>query len=177
MSAIPPAGGRPATRSRQWVWFFLFLVVVPPTLLGVEIWFNLHQQLTPERLAEARARWDQNGPRDYVLDYEIKREYNPEPAPRNPDRYTVRVKHRKVEEITAADGKPLKRGEFEFGSMDDLFDYIARQLQTDREAGGARPFVTATFDRHDGHIAHYVHSVSATRERLEVTVTLRPAQQ
>jgi len=172
-SAMPPAGGRPVARSRRWVWFFLFLAVVPATLLGVEIWFNLHQQLTPEKLAEARARWDENGPRDYVLDYEVKREYNPEPASRNPDRYTVRVKDRKVESVTGADGRPPKPGEFEFGSMDDLFDRIERQLRADREAGGPRPFVTATFDRQDGHIAHYVHSVSTTRERLEVTVTLR----
>jgi hypothetical protein len=172
---MPPAGGRPVTRSRKWVWFFLFLAVVPASLLAVEIWFNLHQQLTPEKLASARIRWDENGPRDYVLEYEVKREYNPEPAPRNPDRYTVRVKGRKVESVTGADGRPPKPGEFEFGSMDDLFDWIKRQLRADSEAGGPRPFVTATFDRHDGHIAHYVHSVSTTRERLEVTVTLRQA--
>src|SRR5947209_14709906 len=84
MSALPPTDNgpvtpsprHPVTRSRRWVWFFLFLAVVPASLLGVEIWFNLHQQLTPEKLAAARARWDKNGPRDYVLDYEVKREYN-----------------------------------------------------------------------------------------------------
>jgi len=181
MSALPPADDnpvtpsprRPVTPSRRWVWFFLFLAIVPAALIGVEIWFNLNQQLTPEKLAAARARWDENGPRDYVLEYEVKREYNPEPASRNPDKYTVRVKDRKVEEVTAADGKPPEPGEFDFGSMDDLFDRIARQLQADKESGGRRPFVTATFDKHDGHIAHYVHSVSTTRERLEVTVTLR----
>jgi hypothetical protein len=165
----------PVPRPKRWLWFFVFLATVPVALLGVEIWFNLNQQLTPEKLAAARARWDANGPHDYVLEYEIKREYNPEPAPRNPDKYTVRVKDRKVEEVTAADGKPPEPGEFDFGSMDDLFEFIGRQLHSDREAGGSRPFVTATFDRHDGHIAHYVHSNSTTRERLEVTVTLRPA--
>jgi hypothetical protein len=176
MSAMPPTDDapvspsprQPVTRSRRWVWFFLFLAVVPAALIGVEIWFNLNQQLTPEKLAAARARWDENGPRDYVLDYEVKHEYNPEPASRNPDRYTVRVKDRKA-------ARPSNPGAFEFGSMDDLFDYIERQLRADREAGGSRPFVTATFARQDGHIAHYVHSVMATRERLEVTVTLRPA--
>ncbi len=157
------------------MWFFLFLAVVPVTLLGIEIWFNIHQQLTPEKLAEARTRWQENGPRDYLLEYEIKREYNPEPGTRAPDKYTVLIRNGKVERVTGADGRPPKSGEFEFSTMDDLFERIARQLRTDEETGGKRPFVTATFDRRDGHIAHYVHSISTTRERLEVTVNLRGA--
>jgi hypothetical protein len=156
-------------RSRKWVWFFLFLDVVPVTLLSVEIWFNLNQQLTPEKLATARARWQANGPRDYVLDYEIKHDYNPEPAP-PPEKYSVRVKDGKVEAVTDAAGRPARRGDFPFGSMDDLFARVEQRLRADRESGGSRPFVTATFDRHDGHIARYVHSVMKTRERLEVSV-------
>jgi hypothetical protein len=183
MSDMPTPGNEPVTpsprqrvrRPRQWLWFFFFLATVPVALLGIEIWFNVQQQLTPEKLAEARARWEQNGPRDYVMEYEIKREYNPEPGTRAPDKYTVRVRDGKVELVTGADGRPPKPGEFEYGTMDDLFDRVARQLEADRAAGGKRPFVTATFDRRDRHIAHYVHSVSATRERLEVTVNLRPA--
>ncbi len=57
--------------------------------------------------------------------------------------------------------------------MDDLFRHVQGQMQGDRAADTGRPFVTATFDRHDGHIAHYVHSVRATRERLEISVQLR----
>ena len=49
-----------------------------------------------------------------------------------------------------------------------------RRLRADRESGGSRPFVKATFDHQDGHIVHYVHSVMKTHERLEITVTLRP---
>jgi hypothetical protein len=162
--SVTPSPRRPVTPSRNWVWFFLFLAVVPATLIGIEIWFNIHQQLTPEKLAEARSRWEQNRPRDYVLDYEIKHEYNPEPGTRAPDKYTVRVKDGKVEQSSGG----------EIGTMDDLFDRIGRQLQADKESGGKRPFVTATFDRRDGHIAHYVHSDSITRERLEVTANLHP---
>jgi hypothetical protein len=155
-----------AVRSRKWVWFFLFLAVVPAALLAVEIWFNLHQQLTPERLAVARARWDEAGPRDYVLDYAVKSDYDPDPVQRAPEKYTVRVKDGKVEAVSGPDS--------DFGSMDDLFDRVARALRADREAGAPRAFVKADFDPNDGHITHYVHSVSRTRERLEVTVTLRP---
>jgi len=129
-----------------------------------EIWSNLSQQLTPEKLAEARAVWKQKGPRDYDLDYEIKREDNPDPAPRTGEKVTVRVENGQAQ-------GPLTT---EFGSMDDLFDYIEQRLRSDRESNGSRPFVKATFDHEDGHIVHYVRSVAKTRERLEITVTLRP---
>jgi hypothetical protein len=165
---------RPPSRSRKWVWFFLFLGVVPAALVSVEIWFNLHQQLTPERLAAARARWDETRPRDYLLDYAIKHDYNPDPVQAAPDKYAVRVQDGRVEAVTRPDGRPPPPGEFEFGSMDDLFDRIAQRLRADREAGQRRAFVKADFDPRDGHVTHYVHSVSSTRERLEVTVTLRP---
>ncbi|HKI35811.1 MAG TPA: hypothetical protein VKA46_28405 [Gemmataceae bacterium] len=150
--------------SKRWIWFFLFLAVVPAALISVEVWSNLNQQLTLEKLAAARARWREIGPRDYDLDYEIKREDNPDPAPRTGEKYTVHVK----------DGQGPRPGEHDFGSMDDLFDRIDQRLRADRESGGPQPFVKATFDPYDGHVIHYVRSVMKTRERLEVTVTLRP---
>ena len=133
--------------------------------LTAEIWSNLNQQLTPEKLAAARAIWKEKGPRSYDLDYEIKREDNPDPAPRTGQKVTVHVENGQAQ-------GPLTT---EFGSMDDLFDYVERRMQADQEAGGSRPFVKATFDQADGHIVHYVHSVMKTRDRLEVTVTLRPS--
>jgi hypothetical protein len=131
--------------------------------ITVEVWFNLQQQLRPEELAQARRLWDEKGPRDYVLDYAVKREHNPEPGGSVPEQYTVTVRG----------GRALPSGGHEFGSMDDLFDQIEKQLRADREAGGRRPFVKAVFDEHDGHIVHYVHSVMSTRERLEIAVRLR----
>src|SRR5438874_1509018 len=124
-------------RPKRWIWFFLFLAVVPAALLAVEIWFNLHQQLTPERLAEARALWDQAGPRDYVLDYAVRRDYEPDPVQRAPEKSTVRVKDGRVEVVSGADG------EAELGSMDDLFARVGRDLRADREAGAPRAFVKA----------------------------------
>ena len=76
-------------------------------------------------LAAARAIWQDKGPRDYALNYEIKRDDNPDPAPRTGDKYTVRVKGGKVESVTDPDGHAPRLGDFEFGSMDDLFDRIA----------------------------------------------------
>jgi hypothetical protein len=173
MSAVPPADQssatpsprHPVTRSRRWVWFFLLVGVLGAAGVSVEIWSNLTQQLTPEQLAGARRRWRDKGPRDYVLEYAVKREYNPDPAGRAPVTYTVHVKDGKVESATA--------GEREFGSMDDLFDKIERQLDADIAAGGKRNFIRADFDRTDGHVTFYRRSVMATHELLEVVVQLR----
>ena len=71
-------------------------------------------------------------------------------------------------------GDPLD-GLFAANVLAAVFDErIPERGAADREPGGPRAFVKATFDAGDGHIVHYVHSVMKTRERLEVTVTLRP---
>ncbi len=160
--------------STRWVWFFVLVGTLAVAAVATEIWFNERQQLTPEKLAAARAVWQEKGPRDYALDYDIKRDYDPDPAPRNGEKYTVRVKVGQVESVADADGRAPRLGDFEFGSMDDLFDRIAERLRADRESGGPRPFVKASFSPADGHVIHYVHSVMKTHQRLEVTVTLRP---
>jgi hypothetical protein len=149
-------------KSKRWIWFFIVVGALGAAGVTVEIWSNLAQQLTPEKLAAARARWQERGPRDYDLDYEIKREDNPDPAPRTGEKHTVRVREGKAQQPD------------EFGSMDDLFERIEQQLRADRQPDRPRAFVKATFDPADGHIVHYVHSVMKTRERLEITVTLRP---
>jgi hypothetical protein len=153
----------PTPRPKRWIWFFVVIATLAAAGLATEIWSNLSQQLTPEKLAAARAVWQEKGPRDYVLNYDVKRDENPDPV-RGGDRYTVRV--------TDGKGTPARAGEF--GSMDDLFDRIDAQLRADREPGSPRAFVKATFDPDNGHVIHYVHSVMKTRQRLEVTVTLRP---
>jgi hypothetical protein len=157
--------------NRKWVWFFVLVGTLTVLGAGWAVWSNLNQQLTPEKLAAVRARWEAQGPRDYDLDYEIKREANPDPAPRAGDRYTVRVRDGKVESVLTADGKPPRPGEFEFGGMDDLFDRIEQRLRADRQPGAPRAFFVVTL--RDDRL-HYVRSVMTTRERLELNVTLKP---
>jgi hypothetical protein len=153
------------TRPRKWVWFFLLLGTLAVAGVGIEVWSNLQQQLTPEKLAVARALWAEKGPRDYELDYEVKRGDTPDPSPRVGEKYTVRVKDGKAD-------SPPRPGEF--GSMDDLFDWIDARQRADQQPGSPRAFVKPTFDPADGHVEHYVRSVMATRERIEISVTLRP---
>jgi hypothetical protein len=172
--ARQPGSGR--GRPRLWVGVFVVLGLLAAALLSAEVWFNLRQQLRLERLAEARRLWEANGPKNYLLGYVVNREGDPDPGRSRPEKYTVRVRDGRAVSWEGADGRPLDDREAAdaFGSMDELFDAVAERLRADAETGGRRPFVTAAFDRHDGHIVHYIHSDAKTRERLEVTVHLRP---
>lgn len=170
------AAGPRGKKSRAWLWFFAILGGLCTVGITAEVWFNLNQQLSPERLEAARQTWREKGPWDYVLEYAVKREYNPDPAGRTPEKYTVEVRDGRVVSIAGADGRPAPPGEFEYGGMDDLFDAVGRKLQEDRAAGGPRPFVKATFQKATGAIVHYVRSVMRTRERLEVSVQVKPAE-
>jgi hypothetical protein len=158
-------GASQTGRPRKWVWFFLLLGTLAVAGIGIEVWSNLQQQLTPEKLAAARALWAEKGPRDYELDYEVKHGDTPDPSPVVGEKYTVRVKDGKAETLP----RPGK-----FGSMDDLFDWIDVRLRDDRKPDSPRAFVKPTFDPSDGHFEHYVRSVMATRERIEIDVKLRP---
>jgi hypothetical protein len=167
MPETPPARYR-------WAWFFVVLGVLTSCGIGANVWYNWQQQLTPEELSAAQKLWDEKGPRDYQLEYEIKRETNPDLAGAAPQTYTVSVHDRKVVVVTTADGRPLKTADYDFDSMDSLFEIIDQQLHSDADPAKPLPFVIARFDEQDGHVLRYVHSVARTRERLEVRVKLTP---
>jgi len=62
-----PRGGR------GWIWFFAVLTILAVAAIAIQLWFNTQQQLTPQRLADARRKWNEKGPRDYDLDYTLSR--------------------------------------------------------------------------------------------------------
>jgi hypothetical protein len=148
--------------SKRWVWFFLLLGTLTVSGVVIGVWSNLQQQLTPEKLAAARAQWTEKGPRDYELDYEVKRGDRPDPSPQVGEKYTVIVKDGK-----AVSPPPPGR----FGSLDDFFDWIEQRLRADREPGAPRVFAVLTFH---GDELHYVRSVMTTRERIEITAKFHP---
>ncbi len=162
-----------AASPRRWVWFFVLLALPLPFVITIPIWYNLRQQLDPERLAAARQRWREHGPRDYVVDYAVRHEYNPEPGGRTPERYAVTVRDGKARSVTGAGGRELTPGEYDFATMEELFDLIERQLREAAEEGGRRPFMIGVFGREDGHVARYRRSVVRTRELFEVEAKLR----
>jgi hypothetical protein len=38
----------PSTPKRGWSWYFAALVVLTVTAVGVQVWYNARQQLTPD---------------------------------------------------------------------------------------------------------------------------------
>jgi hypothetical protein len=162
------------TFSHRWIWYFVVLGVLTAGGITANTWYNLRQQLTLEQLDAARRLWNEKGPRNYRLDYTIKRDVNPDPAGTVPVTYTVQVRDGKVESIAGSAGHSGRSDDYEFGSMDSLFAAIEKRLCADADSAQPRAFVKASFDGRDGHVMHYVHSVMQTRERLEVTIELTP---
>lgn len=158
-------------RSRNWIWFFVVLVGLTTAAVGVELWYNLRQQLRPESLVEARRLWREKGPADYEAEYLLKRHDGSE------QRWLVTVQDRKVASVRGLGGQPLDPDKYSFDRMESLFDHIEKRLEADAQPGGPRVFATAVFDRTDGHVLRYVRSTRSPRERLEVTVQVRGSSQ
>ncbi len=125
--------------------------------------FNLHQQLTPEKLEAARELWAKNGPTDYILKYTIQR------SQENPDQYLVKVRNRKAYEALV-NGLPQSPDRMGYYGMVPLFDYIERFLEIDGKPDAPRTFTVAKFDEHTGALRKYVRQVTAKSERVEIFV-------
>jgi Family of unknown function (DUF6174) len=153
----------PRPRRRAWIWFFVALGILAVVWVSVEIWFNLQQQLTPEKLSDARERWKQFGPRSYDMTYMIKR-------PDGTDQYAVIVRNGNVTSVTR-NGQPVEARLYRYSSMPALFNFIDEFLEQDRKPDSPRAFEVATFDPQDGHVLHYVRSVARLRQQQEITVS------
>lgn len=158
---------RPSRRKVGWVWFFVILTVLTVTGIVLQLWFNLSQQATPERLMEARRLWDAHGVSDYTLEYLILEKS------KDAETYTVKVVQGQVDSAVTGNGRRLKPGEIPFRSVDALFDRAHEWLDASRQPGSPSTYVAAAFDPIDGHPVRLVRSVRSTRERVEITVALR----
>jgi hypothetical protein len=146
------------TKGKRWLWFFVTLALLAATAVTTLIWFNLSQQLTREKLAEARAKWLQRRPSDYDLEY-VKRGSAT-------GTFVVQVRGGKV--VSASmDGRPLEPRLYSSCNMLTLFDDIERFLDLDAQSG-TRAFTVATFDPQDGHLGYYRRSVMGTRQWVEI---------
>jgi hypothetical protein len=159
-------------RPRNYVWYFLVLAVLGSVALVAPILFNLSQLLTVEKIAEAEARWEQNGPASYDLKLEDRR---------SPDAhlevYDVKVRERKVVELRVNDHEetltalsPEQRRQW---TVPGLFEQMRAHL-AEEEQGKRRNFATANFHPHLGYPVRYVRRVRGTKERLEWRITVTP---
>lgn len=171
-------------RSRSWIWFFAILAVSSAVAITVPVVYNLHMQLRPEQLAEARQLWEANAPADYDLDYLIRSTHA---GQEGESQYQVRVRGGRVllivdnGDVVYADSSlgfiagpgvlVLSAAETRRYGVPALFEQIEAGLRQD-EAPGPRNYSTAQFDAKDGHPFHYVHRVRGTKERIEWNVKM-----
>src|SRR5437016_2156392 len=78
----------PPKKNLGWLWYFIIVAVLTVAATGGLIWYNLRQQLTPEKLEAARQLWQAKGPRDYDLDYTVRGKMDTD--------FRVKVRGRKV---------------------------------------------------------------------------------
>jgi hypothetical protein len=178
---------RPATRNPvRWVGLFVVLATLGAAAVVIPLVYNLRLQLTPGQLADARARWEASGPRDYDLEYLLRNEDGRETEN---EEYALRVRGGRVV-LVACNGEllyldpaagcaagPAVRAVPGVNPQDFGVEAILRTIEADLQrdaAQGARNYTVATFDPADGHPLHYVHRDRGTRRRQEWTIRLRP---
>jgi len=156
--------------NRNWIWLFVVIFVLAVIAIGINLAFNMRQQLSAEDLKNARALWEKNGPKDY--DLVIRKEIGVD----RPDKDVVRSKVRggRVTEARLND-QALEPRLWADYDMPAWFDFIDRFWEMDHKPGAPRSFCRAQFDPKDGHIKHYVRSVRELNQRQELTIELTPA--
>lgn len=155
---------RPPTRNRGWIWYFVVVGVLALGSAVTLVTYNLRQQLKPEQLAAAEAKWEKNGPRSYDMEFTKKGSAT--------GTYEVRVRDGKV--VYAEPDERTLSQKAPYYSMQALFGYVDEFLKEDARPGAPRTYTVASFDPDDGHLLHYVRRVMGTNQRLELTVQLTP---
>jgi hypothetical protein len=157
---------------RTFVWYFLVLALLGAAAVVIPIVYNLNQLLTPEKLAEAEALWERNGPASYDLRL-IDRSGSDERG----DVYEVRVRQGEVVGLSvngqAQAVAKLSAEQRRGWTVPGLFDRMRAQL-AEEEQGKRRNFATASFDKGLGYPNRYVRRVRGTRDRLEWLISLEP---
>jgi len=154
------------SRSR-WIGFFVVLAVLALAAILIQVWYNPTVPLTAALLAEAEAKWKAYGPRDYDMDYSMKKLDSSE-------RFQVQVRDGKAVAVTMNDKVALEPRHYPYHTMPALYGFIETFMEQDGQPNSPRTFTTVWFDPVDGRLIHYVRSVASKRERQEITVHLTP---
>jgi hypothetical protein len=156
------------SRIRTSSWFFLALVLLGAGAIVIPIVYNLRQQLTPEQLEAAKARWEAHGPASYNLTY-MERVDSEEIG----DRYEVKVRKGQVVELKVnKEPQKLPGARHLAMTIPQMFEQIQHHL-SEEEGGKRRNFVTAHFDVQLGYPVRYVRRVHDSHSRLEWKVQLK----
>lgn len=167
-------------RNRNWIWFFVALLVLGLTAIGINLGYNLGEPLTLEQLQAARSRWKSNRPPNYDLRLSIAHSNG---AIRN--KYEVQIREGLVtgflingtepDRLLSRDGAPLleeERRRREMYDIDGLFDSIEDLMSQDRSAG-RQSFMRARFDKKTGYPLIFTRQFQRRKEqqiRVEMKV-------
>ena len=186
---LSPAAPRPT--NRLWMVFFLLLAAMGAFAVIVPLVTTCASSSSRNNWRKQRERWKQNGPLDYDLLWQEKRNEDP-----RPDQYLAVVRDGRVwlvqinsdvlmaqelaTPLAGAAGTPVAALATERPPQHDLTGYtveglfhtIDDNLKKNTESGG-RNFATASFDPKDGHPLRYIYRVKRTPERLEWNVKLQ----
>lgn len=153
-------------RNKNWIWVFTVLGILGAIVVVLPIVYNLSLQLTPEMLAEARAKWQQHGPDSYDLEYSIRVDDQ-----QHPDVYKVKVRDRAITEAICND-KPLSPTDPAAQTVPDLFNIIESGLQQDQKPDQRRNYAIAYFEKRMGFPIRYIRRIRGSRSRLEINTKL-----
>ena len=175
MSNAPiPTPVRPKN-NYAWIWFFAFIIIASIGVTAFMIGYNLHLQLTPDKLESAWTQWKEEGPKSYNMVYTKRINNDPKVIT-----YHVKVRNGKVIEVKQ-DKELLVKTEDRtddpriYHSMDNLFRDAERFLVLDAKPEAKRVYAMAIFDDKNGAMRHYVRSVKGGAERVELRIELQAA--
>lgn len=161
----------PPIKNRNWIWLFVVLFILSALAAGINLTYNMRQQLTPEQLANAKSMWERFGPESYDL---IVRKDVAVPGSDGgiKDVIKVQVRNRMVTDMQI-NGRPAERRLWSQYDMAGWFDWIQRNMDMDRQPKAPRVFCIGQFDLDDGHPIKYIRSVSGSGDRQELTLELK----
>lgn len=166
---------KPTAPWRSYVWYFLALAVLGAAAVIIPIIANIMQQLTPDKFAEARARWKQQGPASYDLRY-IERIDSDEAG----DEYQVKVRDGEVVSLRVNGHlkalEAMTAQQRQKYTVPRMFDQIEEHLVEEKD-GQQRNFATAHFDSELGYPMHYIRRVRGSRSRLEWMIKVTPVRE
>jgi hypothetical protein len=161
----------PQAKNKNWIWLFVVMFTLAALAAGINLTYNLRQQLTPEQLSKAKSKWESFGPVDY--DLVVHKDVTTASSERGiRDVLTVQVRNKTVSDLQL-NGRQLERRLWSQYDMAGWFEWIERNMEIDRQPKAPRSYCVAQFDAEDGRIIKYIRSVSATGDRQEINIELK----
>lgn len=157
----------PMRRPNLWLWALFGAVVGLAACIVVLNWWNSRLLLTAERLAQARATWQRQGPTSYDIEVSVHGNIQ--------SHYRVQVRDGKIVTATC-DGQPFENVQRAYPwTVPGLFDVVL-QADVEEQAKADRPsfYCRVEFDSQFGHPTRYLRTSDHHRVQMEVKLTPQP---